>query len=164
MLRLATYYVLVFWAAASTSENAFAAAAAHQCARPAWRPEACFQSVPAAWCYLLVPEFTGMMWALFIFTHIFLSFVVRSFFITANDYVYPKLFKESVSACVKLPLWMQEKYLAPWQATPIELSEYSLLTRGLFWITRIVGTIAIGFFLLTVLTYLLDRFSGCLSP
>jgi hypothetical protein len=164
MLRRIILGVAACCAAASQTGDAVAAVAVGQCAHPAWRPEACFNSHPSYWCYLLVPELTGSMWALFLFTHLFLSFAIRSLCITPNDYLYPKLFKENVSGWQKLPLWMHEKYLIPWQATPIELMGYPLFTRAFFWITRVAGILAITFLFLTLLTYLLDRLSGCLSP
>jgi hypothetical protein len=100
-----------------------------------------------------------VLWSLLLVLHMVLSFVLRKIFITNNDFVYPKIFKETVSGWWRYwpELWMHGKYLLPWVAAPEELSEYSLFTRALFWVTRIAGTLA--FFILSLGTSVLI---GCL--
>src|SRR5436309_4881840 len=49
------------------------------------------------WCWILAPDIWGPLWALLLFMHIILSFLLRKTCITSDDYVYPKIFKETVS-------------------------------------------------------------------
>jgi hypothetical protein len=112
------------------------------------------------WCWILAPDTWGPLWALLLFMHLVLSFVLRKICITRDDFVYPKIFKETVSGWWRYwpELWMHSKYLLPWVAAPVELSEYSLFTRALFWVTRIAGTLAFFILSLGILAIM-----GCLS-
>lgn len=118
-----------------------------------------------SWCLILAPDIWGPLWASLVFTHIVLSFVLRKFFISRNDYVYPKIFKEAVRGWSRSgpELWMHGKYFFPWVAGPVELSGYPPLTRGLFWVTRIAGTLAFALLSFGLLSLASLLIAGCLS-
>jgi hypothetical protein len=117
------------------------------------------------WCWILIPDIWGVLWSLLLCIHTCLSFVLRKICITSDDFVYPRIFKETVSGWRRYwpELWMHSRYLLPWVPAPEELSAYSSFTRVLFWVTRIAGTLTFFLLFLGLLSIGILAIMGCLS-
>ena len=94
----------------------------------------------------------GVLWVFFFFVYSGLLLILRTF-IGRNEPAFSLMFEDNLS--VRWPVrLLRSRYLFPWVASPSELTHYSWFVRTLFWVSRVVGTIAVVFLAACVLVLL----------